>query len=312
MIKILSGVLRPDEGVVRIKGDEVDSRASPRRAGARSRTVFQELTLMPWMTVAENLLIGKEPRGPLRADPAARAPRPSPPRSSRGYGVQRIDPLELVAALPLAQRQMLEIVRALLLEPRDPLPRRAHLGARRARGRVALRPCARAARARHVRDLHVAPLGRGGRTWPTASPSSATASTSRRARAIERERGGDADDRPHDRPHVSRAAPCRPTPPSRSRSRDLRRAGQWTASRFELRRGEILGIGGLAGQGQRDLFMTLFGARKATGGEIRVGGKPGGIRKPGDAIRRRPRHRARPRGPQERGPDAADVRCATT
>ena len=37
---------------------------------------------------------------------------------------------------------------------------------------------------------------------------------------------------------------------------------------FALRRGEILGVGGLAGQGQRDLFMTLFGARSASGGEI--------------------------------------------
>jgi len=54
---------------------------------------------------------------------------------------------------------------------------------------------------------------------------------------------------------------------------------------LELRRGEILGIGGLAGQGQRELFMTLFGARKATGGEIRVGGKVRRIRRPGDAIR---------------------------
>ena len=54
---------------------------------------------------------------------------------------------------------------------------------------------------------------------------------------------------------------------------------------LELRRGEILGIGGLAGQGQRELFMTLFGARKATGGEIRVGGKRRRIRRPADAIR---------------------------
>src|SRR6185312_12506340 len=36
---------------------------------------------------------------------------------------------------------------------------------------------------------------------------------------------------------------------------------------------------------QRELFMTIFGARKATGGEIRVGGKPRRIRRPGDAIR---------------------------
>jgi ribose transport system ATP-binding protein len=54
---------------------------------------------------------------------------------------------------------------------------------------------------------------------------------------------------------------------------------------FALRRGEILGVGGLAGQGQRDLFMTLFGARKATGGEIKVAGKRQRIRRPADAIK---------------------------
>jgi ribose transport system ATP-binding protein len=52
-----------------------------------------------------------------------------------------------------------------------------------------------------------------------------------------------------------------------------------------LRRGEILGIGGLAGQGQRELFMTLFGARRATGGEVRVGGRPRRLRRPADAVR---------------------------
>jgi ribose transport system ATP-binding protein len=53
---------------------------------------------------------------------------------------------------------------------------------------------------------------------------------------------------------------------------------------FALRRGEILGVGGLAGQGQRDLFMTLFGARKLTRGETRVNGQLRRIRKPADAI----------------------------
>jgi ribose transport system ATP-binding protein len=53
---------------------------------------------------------------------------------------------------------------------------------------------------------------------------------------------------------------------------------------FELRRGEILGVGGLAGQGQRDLFMTLFGARRAAAGEILVDGTARKIRKPADAI----------------------------
>ena len=63
MIKILSGVLRPDAGTLRIDGDEVRLR-SPEDALARGvATVFQELTLLPGMTVAENLLLGREPRG---------------------------------------------------------------------------------------------------------------------------------------------------------------------------------------------------------------------------------------------------------
>jgi ribose transport system ATP-binding protein len=52
-----------------------------------------------------------------------------------------------------------------------------------------------------------------------------------------------------------------------------------------LRQGEILGVGGLAGQGQRELFMTLFGARKSSGGEVVVNGRPRRLRKPADAIR---------------------------
>jgi ribose transport system ATP-binding protein len=52
-----------------------------------------------------------------------------------------------------------------------------------------------------------------------------------------------------------------------------------------VHRGEIVGVSGLAGQGQRELFLTLFGARKSTAGQVRVGGKPQRIRRPSDAIR---------------------------
>ncbi len=76
---------------------------------------------------------------------------------------------------------------------------------------------------------------------------------------------------------------------------------------LRLRRGEALGIGGLAGQGQRELFMALFGARKATRGEIVVDGESRRIRRPADAIRARDRDRPRARGPQERGLAPADV-----
>jgi ribose transport system ATP-binding protein len=54
---------------------------------------------------------------------------------------------------------------------------------------------------------------------------------------------------------------------------------------FDLRQGEILGFGGLAGQGQRDLFLTLFGAQRASSGKLAVGGQPITVRRPKDAIR---------------------------
>src|SRR5689334_16996668 len=105
MIKILSGVLKPDEGLVRIRGDEVDLSRPHDAQTLGVATVFQELTLLPWMTVAENLLLGKEPRGAL---PLIRR-RALPGRAAEllaEHGVEQIDPLELVAALSLAQRQV--------------------------------------------------------------------------------------------------------------------------------------------------------------------------------------------------------------
>src|SRR3954453_2236912 len=63
MIKILSGVLRPDAGTLSVRGSQVEFR-SPHEARALGvATVFQELTLMPWMTVAENLFLHNEPQG---------------------------------------------------------------------------------------------------------------------------------------------------------------------------------------------------------------------------------------------------------
>src|SRR4029078_10109595 len=54
---------------------------------------------------------------------------------------------------------------------------------------------------------------------------------------------------------------------------------------FELRRGEILGVGGLAGQGQAALFLALFCARKASRGRLLLGGKRVRLRSPADAIK---------------------------
>jgi ribose transport system ATP-binding protein len=55
---------------------------------------------------------------------------------------------------------------------------------------------------------------------------------------------------------------------------------------FELRAGEVLGLGGLHGQGQSDLLLTLFGARPASAGEVRHDGRAVKLSGPRAALRR--------------------------
>jgi ribose transport system ATP-binding protein len=55
---------------------------------------------------------------------------------------------------------------------------------------------------------------------------------------------------------------------------------------LQLRRGEILGLGGLHGQGQAALLRALFGADPAQSGTVEIGGRPAALRRPADAIRR--------------------------
>ena len=66
-------------------------------------------------------------------------------------------------------------------------------------------------------------------------------------------------------------------------ARDLTSTGVNGVS-FDVRKGEILGVGGLAGQGHRELFLTLFGVNRLTRGRVTIAGKPVRIRSPHDAI----------------------------
>jgi len=117
LIKILGGVVKPESGVVRFDGEDVtDSLATAARAH-RVGTVFQELTLFPWMTVAENLFIGSEPRGASRLIQRRRLVARAREVLER-YDVHGIDPRALAGSLSLAQRQIIEITSAFMREPR--------------------------------------------------------------------------------------------------------------------------------------------------------------------------------------------------
>lgn len=114
LIKILSGVHRPDEGKYLVGGREV-AFTSPREALDRGiATVYQDLAMVPLMSVTRNFFMGREPtvgRGPLRrfdvhsADDIAR-------QEMAKIGIDVRDPSQAVGTLSGGERQCLAIARA--------------------------------------------------------------------------------------------------------------------------------------------------------------------------------------------------------
>ena len=116
LMKVLAGVVRPDAGTMLLDGVAYAPQ-SPRDARAAGvAMIHQELALAPHLTVAENVLLGTEParwglldRRALRA--AARA-------ALADLGRPDIDPAAVVSTLPIADRQVVEIARAVAVDCR--------------------------------------------------------------------------------------------------------------------------------------------------------------------------------------------------
>ncbi|HET9046116.1 MAG TPA: ATP-binding cassette domain-containing protein, partial [Casimicrobiaceae bacterium] len=116
LIKIVAGVTMPDEGVVALDGAPV-AFASPADAQAVGiACIFQELSLIPDLSVADNIAISNPPQRYGLIDRAAQ--RRMAEASLARAGAENIHPRALVKDLPLSRRQMVEIAKALARKPR--------------------------------------------------------------------------------------------------------------------------------------------------------------------------------------------------
>jgi len=115
LLKILSGAQPPDSGTIEFAGQAV-SFASPQEAQkAGIVTIYQEFTLAPDMTVAENVFIGREPGSRLFI--SYRQLEEQTEALCRRIGLER-SPRALVRDLSVAEQQMVEIARALSMKSR--------------------------------------------------------------------------------------------------------------------------------------------------------------------------------------------------
>jgi ribose transport system ATP-binding protein len=280
LIKLLGGRLRPDSGQILVEGRAVVFNGPDAAHALGVWTVFQELTLLPWMTVAENLLIKREPRGPIGLIDRGRTIEEAEAMLA-GFGVRTVDPRAVVEDLSLAQRQIVEIVRIIAQKPDTILldEPTSSLGdsevdwlfglihGLRAQDNCVIFTSHRWNEITHIADrITIFRNGKDLGTFVEIDESQAVSlMTGQHVDALY--------------PKPRRLGEGMP----QLEVRGLTGPGVRDVS-LTLRAREILGVGGLAGQGHRELFFSLFGAEPTTRGEIIVDAKRTRIKSPRDAA----------------------------
>lgn len=282
MIKILSGLFPPDAGKVCVQGREMmlESPQAAMRLGIG--TIFQELTLFPYMTVAENLLMGREPRS---AGLISRGATLTAAQSLLDEaGIKGIEPLEIIANLSLGQRQIVEIVKVLsrhpqilfMDEPTSALAEQEVLWlfdvVRKLR-EAGTCIVFTSHRWNEIKDIaQRITIFRNGESVGTYDAAALS-----EQEAVERMTGRKLEMFYLDPQPLSEHVPILAV-------HDLEANGVQDIT-LTVHRGEVLGIGGLAGQGQRELLLALFGVNSLHSGTLEIQGKAARIGSPREAIR---------------------------
>jgi len=285
LMKLLAGVVQPSAGRMEIDGQPVRL-ASPREAMARGIVcMFQELSLVPDLSVGENIVLAG---GLTRAGFIRRAAWRDAAAALARIGGEHIGTDTPVRALSLADRQLTEIAKALYRRPRllildeatSALTRSqadqvfAAVRTARAAGAAILFISHRFAEVEALADLvSVFRNGRHVETFPAGT---------RTREAIVALMIGQrlAEFYP---PRL--APPPDPALPPLLAVRGLAWQSELRGVDLEVRPGEIVGLGGLDGQGQQRLMQALFGVLIGVTGEVAVAGRPLGRLTPHRAKR---------------------------
>lgn len=289
LMNILAGVFPPDSGTVTLEGRPVSFR-NPREAQAAGISIiFQELNLVPDLSIAENIFIGREPRTRLGLVDFARM-NAEAAALLKELELQA-DPRALVSQLKVGAQQVVEIAKAISFH-----------------ARVIIMDEPTSAITEHevamlFRQINRLKQNGVGLVYITHKldelPEIADDITVLRdGKLVGAKEFSEVTRDEMIRMMVGRELadlfPKSPVPPGevvlRARNISLRRpeqAGDFSVRdvSFEVRRGEVLGIFGLMGAGRTELLQTIFGLHpKTSSGEVEVEGRRVEIKSPEDAI----------------------------
>jgi ribose transport system ATP-binding protein len=275
LVKILTGAVRPDSGTIAVRGKPrvVHSPAEARRGGVVS--VYQEPALIPDLDVRANLRLTQTNLEPFR-------------HWLRELGIERLDLSNLIRDVPLATQRIIDLARALAIEPdvllldemTAALPANLTervlevVGRQRGGDRSVIFISHRLIEIAAVCDR--ATVLREGETVGVVDVTPGS-----EERIVQLMLGEIVDAVPA----ASRVATDRNGQEPRLSVRDLTAGTNLHGVSFDLHAGEVLGVVALEGQGQDELFDILAGSARPSGGEVRVDGSPVRFHHPADAIR---------------------------
>ncbi|HLK90949.1 MAG TPA: sugar ABC transporter ATP-binding protein [Polyangia bacterium] len=268
LMKVLSGAVRPDAGEMKLDGAAY-APADPQAArGAGVAMIYQELSLAPHLTVAENVLLGAEPRRGLLLDRRAMHDRAA--RALDELHHPHIRPDAVAGTLPLAAQQIVEIARAVAVgcrvlvldEPTSSLAQTdaealfALMSRLRAQGHAIIYITHFIEEAQRVADRFT--VLRDGGTVGGGAMAGAT------VREIVDLMVGRRVEQLY--PHGART-PGEPL----LEVTHLQGAPKPARASLTLHRGEVLGIAGLVGAGRTELLRALAGLDPVVSGAIKLG-----------------------------------------
>lgn len=281
-IQILSGAVQHDGGAVTLEGKDYRP-TNPDAAQARGvAAVFQELSLIPDLTVEQNIWFRHEPLTPLRTVDRAALRRDSLALFDK-YKFPRLRPDAEVRRLTLAERQLVEIAKGLAKAPRVLILDEAtsSLPAREADWLLAL------TRQLAAEGLCVIFIShRMGEVRAIADRLTIFRNGATVAAHVASEVGDDEIVSQMIGRQMGRLYPERrktSTERLALRTQNFASGNRLLGVDLSLFEGEVLGVGGLQGHGQRELFEALFGAGRATG-TLELWGKPARIDSPRRAL----------------------------
>lgn len=281
LMKVLTGVYHKDEGIIKINGKEVDI-VDPKTAQELGISIIhQEFNLLPHLTVAQNIFIGREPRkvkGILDEKKLNEDAKKILKRLDLA-----LEPTDIVKDLSVAEQQMVEIAKAISVDSRvlimdEPTAALTEgevkklfeiIKTFRDEGIGIVYISHKMEEFQHIVDR--ATVMRDGQYIGTVNFKETTLD-----HLIQMMVGRDLKDQyPEKHAKIGK---------NLLEVKNISRENVLDNISFNLRKGEILGIAGLMGSGRTELARAIFGADPIDKGEIYLHGKKVNISNPGDAI----------------------------